>query len=106
AFMHPVKSRQAIERAYVDHGIREFSFDTGEELDKIVAMTGGAKDLGLLLRLAPPQAGSGLFMSGKFGCAPDAAPALLKAARKVAERIGICFHVGSQMMDPGAYTAA
>lgn len=106
AFMHPVKSRQAIEKAYFDYGIRDFSFDTAEELDKIVTMTGKSKDLGLLLRLAVPQNGSGLFMSGKFGCLPEKAPELLKAARKAGKRVGICFHVGSQMMDPQAYIAA
>lgn len=106
AFMHPVKSRQAIEKSYFDYGIRDYSFDTAEELDKIVTMTGKSKDLSLLLRLAVPQNGSGLFMSGKFGCLPEKAPELLKAARKVAKKVGICFHVGSQMMDPQAYTAA
>ncbi len=106
AFMHPVKSRQAIEQAYFDHGVRDFSFDTVDELNKIVAMTGQSKDLNLLLRLAVPQATSGLFMSGKFGCPPEKTIELLKAARKIAKRLGVCFHVGSQMMDPGAYTAA
>jgi ornithine decarboxylase len=106
AFMHPVKSRQAIEHAYFDYGIRDFSFDTLEELNKIVTMTGKSKDLNLLLRLDVPKAESGLFMAGKFGCLPEKAPDLLKAARKVSKKLGICFHVGSQMMDPEAYKAA
>lgn len=106
AFMHPVKSRQAIEHAYFDHGVRDFSFDSKEELDKILTMTGKSRDLGLLLRLAVPKSGSGLFMAGKFGCHPEKAPELLKAARRAGRQIGICFHVGSQMMDPAAYTAA
>src|ERR1700760_733593 len=40
AFMHPVKSRRAISAAYFDHGVRTFSFDTHEELAKIVDATG------------------------------------------------------------------
>lgn len=106
AFMHPVKSRSAIEHSYFDHGIRDYSFDTQEELDKILTMTGKSKDLNLLLRLAVPKNENGLFMAGKFGCLPEDAPKLLKAARKVAKKVGICFHVGSQMMEPEAYIAA
>ncbi|MBI1215910.1 MAG: type III PLP-dependent enzyme [Alphaproteobacteria bacterium] len=106
AFMHPVKSRHAIEQAYFDFGIRDFSFDSMEELEKIVACTGKSKDLGLMLRLAVPNTASELPLSGKFGCPPEKAVAILKAARKLAARIGICFHVGSQTMDPQAYVAA
>ena len=38
-FMHPVKTRAAIAEAYRVHGVRTFSLDTREELDKIVAAT-------------------------------------------------------------------
>ncbi len=106
SFMHPVKSRNAIERAYFDHGIRDFAFDSLEELEKIVTCTGKSKDLTLLLRLAVPNTASELPLSGKFGVAPEKAAALLRAARKTAKRLGITFHVGSQTMDPQAYTTA
>jgi ornithine decarboxylase len=106
AFMHPVKSRLAIEQAYFDHGVRTFAFDSQEELDKIVSCTGKSKDLTLILRLAVPNTASELPLAGKFGVAPEKAPALLKAARKLAVRLGISFHVGSQTMDPQAYAAA
>lgn len=106
AFMHPVKSRQAIEQAYFDHGVRDFSFDSVAELEKIVTMTGTSADLGLFLRLSVPNASAELPLANKFGCLPAQAAALLKAARKVSKRLGICFHVGSQAMDPQAYTAA
>ena len=42
-FMNPVKSRDAILRAYREFGVRCFAFDSDEELDKIVAETGGAR---------------------------------------------------------------
>lgn len=105
-FMHPVKSRLAIEQAYFDHGVRDFSFDSMAELEKIVACTGDSKDLTLLLRLAVPNSTAELPLSDKFGASPMKAGDLLKAARKVAMRIGICFHVGSQTMDPATYTNA
>lgn len=106
AFMHPVKSRPAIEQAYFDHGIRTFAFDSQEELEKIISTTGKSKDLTLILRLAVPNTASELPLSGKFGALPEKAAALLKAARKAAARIGMSFHVGSQTMDPQAYVTA
>ncbi|MGH6832660.1 MAG: type III PLP-dependent enzyme, partial [Methyloceanibacter sp.] len=54
-FMNPVKSRNAIVRAYRDFGVRSFAFDSDEELDKIVAEIGGAGDLDLFLRVACPN---------------------------------------------------
>ncbi len=36
-FMHPVKAEEAIAEAYFDHGVKTFSLDTMEELEKIVA---------------------------------------------------------------------
>jgi ornithine decarboxylase len=45
-------------------------------------------------------------LANKFGCLPEKAPDVLKAARKVAKKIGVCFHVGSQTMDPEAYVTA
>jgi len=106
SFMHPVKSRVAIEKAYFDYGIRDFAFDSMEELDKIINCTGKSKDLTLLLRLAVPNTASELPLSGKFGVLPEKAALLLKAGRKAAKRLGITFHVGSQTMDPQAYITA
>src|SRR5690606_31017142 len=37
---------------------------------------------------------------------PDVAVELLRRARAVADRVGICFHVGSQCMEPEAYARA
>lgn len=52
AFMHPVKARSAIRRAYFDFGVRIFSLDSHDELQKIIAETNGAKDLHLIVRIA------------------------------------------------------
>jgi ornithine decarboxylase len=106
AFMHPVKSRPAIEQAYFDHNVRSFAFDSLPELEKIVTCTGKSKDLDLILRLAVPNTASELPLSNKFGADPAKAVELVKAARKYARRAGISFHVGSQTMDPQAYLTA
>lgn len=106
AFMHPVKPKAAIREAYLAHGVRRFAFDHSEELDKILAVTGPAADLELVLRIAVPSEGALLPLSGKFGVAPDEAVALLRRARPHAALLGITFHVGSQCEEPESFVAA
>jgi len=105
-FMNPVKSRSAIARAYSDFGIRSFAFDSDEELDKIVAETGGARDLTLFLRVACPNTHSLIPLEGKFGASSQEAPALLLRGRQIAQRLGLTFHVGSQAVVPAAFGEA
>ena len=107
AFMHPVKSRAAIARAYHEFGVRTFALDTHEELAKILDATDGAEDLDLIVRLAVNAEGAQYALSGKFGVDLDQAPALLLAARRATSGLmGVSFHVGSQCMRPTAYQAA
>ena len=107
AFMHPVKSRKAISKAYFDYGVRTFSLDCADELAKILDATGQARDLNLMVRLTAPNHGSAYPLSGKFGIEPEAAaPLLLSARRATQDLMGVCFHVGSQCMRPTAYQGA
>jgi ornithine decarboxylase len=105
-FMHPVKSPEAITEAYFEHGVRTFSLDTHDELEKIVEATRGATDLTLCVRMRVSSAHSKLSLASKFGVGLDEAPALLLAVRQAADALGVCFHVGSQAMSPTAYAEA
>jgi ornithine decarboxylase len=109
-FMHPVKSRNAIRRAYHEFGVRCFALDTQDELDKIVQETsrGGkaAKDLQLFVRIAVTPKDSRVPLEAKFGITGAAAADLLVATRQVSDELGIAFHVGSQTCTPDAYTVA
>lgn len=105
-FMHTIKSREAIRKAYFDYGVRHFSLDSEEELAKILVETKYADDLGLHVRLAIPNTYAELALTDKFGAGLDVAPALLKKVRMVAAHAGVCFHVGSQCMHPDAYRLA
>ena len=93
------------------HGVRTFSLDTHEELEKIVAATASddgspAEDLSLCVRLRVSSEYAEISLASKFGIdLADAAP-LLQATRQVADCLGICFHVGSQAMSPFAYVQA
>jgi ornithine decarboxylase len=107
AFMHPVKSRRAIARAFHEFGVKTFALDSEDELEKILIETGGAKDLTLIVRFAVSGEGSAYPLARKFGASPDEAPALLRRARGASEEmLGVSFHVGSQCMRPDAYRAA
>jgi ornithine decarboxylase len=105
-FMHPVKSRLAIRRAYHEFGVRCFALDTEDELQKIVEETGGAKDLELFVRLAVSAKNSRVPLERKFGVAGSKAARLLVKTRQVADELGLTFHVGSQTTTPDAYAAA
>ncbi|OGT33609.1 MAG: ornithine decarboxylase [Gammaproteobacteria bacterium RIFCSPHIGHO2_02_FULL_39_13] len=105
-FMNPIKSRAAIHDAYFQYGVRHFSLDSRAELDKILEETDFAKDLNLHVRLSIPNTYAEHSLAEKFGVNLLNAPKLLKAARQVARKIGVCFHVGSQCMHPDAYRIA
>jgi len=104
-YMHPVKARSAI-RSAIENGVRDFAFDSMDELEKILAESGSPEDLGLILRIALPKGNAALDLSGKFGASPIEAPALLVRARAHARRLGLSFHVGSQCADPATWRQA
>lgn len=109
-FMHPVKAEEAIAEAYFEHGVKTFSLDTLEELEKIVRATSTdgvpASDLSLVVRIRVSSAHAKLSLASKFGAEPRDVSALLMAARQAADALGICFHVGSQAMTPAAFAEA
>ena len=105
-FMHPVKAEEAIAEAYADYGVRTFSLDSIEELEKIERATNGATDLTLCVRMRVSSEMSKLSLASKFGVEQAEAKELLQRTRQVADALGICFHVGSQAMSPSAYVQA
>ena len=105
-FMHPVKSRAAIRRAYHEFGVRSFSLDSEDELQKILAETGGARDLVLWVRIAVASKNSKIPLERKFGIVGARAAKLLVKVRQAARELGLTFHVGSQTATPEAYVAA
>ncbi|MEM7666741.1 MAG: type III PLP-dependent enzyme [Pseudomonadota bacterium] len=111
-FMHPIKTRKAIAEAYHQHGVKTFSLDTPEELEKIIEACRDpetdepAQDLRLCVRLRVSSEYSELSLAAKFGCDLTEAPDLLQEARQHCDWLGVCFHVGSQAMTPFAFVQA
>jgi ornithine decarboxylase len=105
-FMHPVKSRTAIRRAYHEFGVKCFALDTEDELEKILQETGNARDLELFVRISVPPKNSRAPLEHKFGIMGEKAAQLLVKTRQVTDELGITFHVGSQTTTPDAYATA
>lgn len=105
-FMHPVKSREAIAEAYFKYGVTSYVVDHVDELDKIFDVTRQARDLTIVVRLEMPRGQAMMCLSGKFGCTVAEGAGLLRRIAASGNRSGLTFHVGSQCVDPRAFTAA
>ena len=104
SFMHTVKSRESINKAYFKYGIRAFSLDTKDELIKILESTNQAKDLELHVRVAVSNEHAEIDLSKKFGALTSEAIGLLRLTKQYAKKIALSFHVGSQCMHPISYS--
>jgi ornithine decarboxylase len=97
SYGNTIKKIHDIAYAYA-RGVRLFAFDSLGELDKLARHAPGAT---VLCRLLASSKGARWPLSRKFGCAPDLAADLLGYARmKGLDPAGVCFHVGSQQLDP------
>jgi ornithine decarboxylase len=106
-FMHPVKGRAVIQMTDRVYGIDTFVVDHQDELVKVLDETGGAEGLTIVVRVkTPPVEGTFYHLAGKFGAEPDYAAQLMKEAHSRGCQLGLCFHVGSQCLVPGAYSQA
>jgi diaminopimelate decarboxylase/spermidine synthase len=99
-FGNTIKKPADIARAYA-RGVARFAFDTEQGMTAIAEHAPGAA---VECRIAPEFPSSVTPFGDKFGCAPDAAAGLLRNAQRLGLRPeGVCFHVGSQQLDPGAW---
>ena len=102
-YMHTVKSRESINKAYFKYNVKSYSLDTKDELIKIIESTNQAKDLELFVRVAVSNEHAEIDLSKKFGALVSEASALLRLTKQYAKKVGLSFHVGSQCMHPISY---
>ncbi len=108
-YMHPVKAQSDIRLALERFGIRVLSLDHEDEIAKLLrivrALDLDPADITIFVRLR--TRGSAAYeLSRKFGAAPSHAVELLQRIDRIGFRAGLCFHVGSQIEDPGLYERA
>ncbi len=103
-FMHTVKSRENISEAYFNLGVKDFSLDSRDELQKILEATKQAKDLNLYVRISISNEHAEIDLSRKFGARPSEALGLVRLCKEHSKKLGISFHVGSQCMHKISYS--
>lgn len=102
SYGNPIKKARDIAYAH-GRGVRRFTFDSDDDLDKLAANAPSAQVWCRFLVDAPE---SGTPFGKKFGCAPGMAARLLVRAAELGMDVrGACFHVGSQHTDPRAWVA-
>lgn len=100
SFGNTIKTEADIAFAYA-HGVRLFSVDAREEVEKIARI---APQSDVICRLLIENDGAEWPLSRKFGCDVDMAVDVLCAAKaRGLNPIGITFHVGSQQTNPQAW---
>ncbi|MBO0663634.1 alanine racemase [Jiella sp. MQZ9-1] len=108
-YMHPVKAQSDIRLALETYRIRTLSLDHEDEVAKILrvvrALDIDPATVTLFIRIQT-KGHAAYELSKKFGAAPAHAVELLQRCHRVGFKVGICFHVGSQIEDPDTYERA
>jgi ornithine decarboxylase len=100
---HPIK-RDGDIRTALDFGVTTFVVDNPDELRKFVKFRQRAS---LLIRVSFRSPDAVCDLSRKFGCDPEAVPALLALATELGVEVaGLSFHVGSQAAGPEMHVRA
>jgi len=100
---HPIK-RDGDIRYALTRGVDTFVVDNVDELRKFIPYCNSTR---LMLRVSFRSPDAKVDLSRKFGCTPDQVPELLYAARAMGLNMyGLCFHVGSQTLDPRQFVLA
>jgi ornithine decarboxylase len=108
-YMHPVKAQSDIRLALEKYGIRVISVDHEDEITKLTRVVRALDiDPGQITVFVRIQTkGSAAYeLSKKFGAGPAYAVELAQRLDKTGYKVGICFHVGSQIEDPDTYDRA
>ncbi|MBW3095940.1 alanine racemase [Pseudohoeflea coraliihabitans] len=108
-YMHPVKAQSDIRLALEQYGIRVMSLDHEDEIAKVLRIV-RALDLDpgsmtIYVRLAT-KGHAAYELSKKFGAAPGHAVDLVRRLDRIGFKVGLCFHVGSQVEETESYEAA
>lgn len=108
-YMHPVKAQSDIRLALERYGVRAIALDHEDEVAKILrvvrALDIAPADITLFVRLAT-KGHAAYELSKKFGAAPAHAVELVRRIAGVGFKVGLAFHVGSQVEDIESYERA
>jgi ornithine decarboxylase len=108
-YMHPVKAQSDIRLALETYGIRVIAVDHEDEIVKLTrivrALDIDPGSVEVYVRIQT-KGHAAYELSKKFGAGPAQAVELLQRLARTGYKVGICFHVGSQIEDPDTYDRA
>lgn len=108
-YMHPVKAQTDIRLALSEYRIRTMALDHEDEVAKILRIVRGLdldpEEITLFVRIAA-RGNAAYELSKKFGAGPSHAVELVQRIANIGFKVGLCFHVGSQVEDTGTYERA
>jgi ornithine decarboxylase len=108
-YMHPVKAQSDIKLALEKYGIRVIAIDHEDEITKLTRVVRALDiDPGAITVFVRVQTkGAAAYeLSKKFGAGPAYAVELAQRLERTGFKVGLCFHVGSQIEDPDTYERA
>ncbi|MEP9371839.1 alanine racemase [Mesorhizobium sp. KR1-2] len=108
-YMHPVKAQSDIRLALEKYGIRVIAVDHEAEITKLSRIVQALDiDPGTMTVFVRIQTkGQAAYeLSKKFGAGPANGVELGHRLHRHGYRVGLCFHVGSQIEDPDVYERA
>ncbi len=108
-YMHPIKAQSHIRLALEEYGIRVIAIDHEDEVVKLTrvvkALDIDPASITVFVRIQTK--GSAAYeLSKKFGAGPATAVELADRLARGGFKVGLCFHVGSQIEDPDTYERA
>lgn len=108
-YMHPVKAQSDIKLALEHYGIRTIAVDHEDEVAKLTRIVRGLDidpdSITVFVRIQT-KGHAAYELSRKFGAAPAHAVEIAERVNKIGYKVGLCFHVGSQIEDPDTYERA
>ncbi|PRD45213.1 ornithine decarboxylase [Phyllobacterium phragmitis] len=108
-YMHPVKAQSDIRLALETYGLRVLAIDHEDEITKVTRIV-RALDIdpgSVTIYVRIQTKGHAAYeLSKKFGAPPAHAVELLQRLHRTGYKVGICFHVGSQIEEPDVYERA
>jgi ornithine decarboxylase len=108
-YMHPVKAQSDIRLALEYYRIRTIAVDHEDEITKLIRVVRALDiDPGAITVFVRIQTkGQAAYeLSKKFGAGPAYAVELAQRLHRSGYKVGLCFHVGSQIEDPDTYERA
>ena len=108
-YMHPVKAQSHIRLALEEYGVRVIAIDHEDEIAKLTRVVRALDiDPGAVTVFVRVQTkGHAAYeLSKKFGAGPANAVELAERLNRTGYKVGLCFHVGSQIEEPDTYERA